>query len=329
MSVKIFGWLGDHAGCGWYRIMMPLAALRHAGVEANWSATLTEPDWESDIIVAQRTCKPGPSAVLQRMAAHKGTRPRLVFELDDNLWQIDRHNAARTFYSDPDIRANLRTNIEVCDLVTVSTEPLAEVVRKWNPNVFVLPNMIPGEWLEWRHGTHIDRVTVGWQGSDTHDGDWPGVGPVIERWFNRTKKDYPLEMHTLGKVPRHFPDIYPHRQTGWSKSIEAYYRTIDWSIALAPLADTPFNESKSDLRVLEAAMLGIPVVASATAAYAGSVQHGVTGLLARTAQEWAQHLQTLVEEPEAREEMGKAAREWARTRTIEATCYNWLEAWVS
>ena len=152
---------------------------------------------------------------------------------------------------------------------------------------------------------------------------------MIERWFNKVAEDNPLEFHTLGDIPSKFPEVVPHRHTPWMDSAERYYRIVDWHIALAPLADTTFNHSKSDLRVLEAAMLGIPTIASATDSYGRFIEHGVDGLLVRKPSDWGGLLSYLVEHPEEREEMGQRARLKAATRTVEATALDWLKAYQS
>jgi glycosyltransferase involved in cell wall biosynthesis len=110
-------------------------------------------------------------------------------------------------------------------------------------------------------------------------------------------------------------------------SVERYYRIVDWHIAVAPLADTVFNHSKSDLRVLEAAMLGIPSVASARDSYGRFIEHGVDGMLVHKPAEWAEHLNYLASDPTARERMGQRARAKAMTRTVEATALNWIKAY--
>lgn len=328
--MKIFGWLADHSGCGWYRVILPLGALREHGHETFWAGRFADEDmWESDVVIAQRVCLPGPTGLYQRILKHKGKRPKMVFELDDDLWNIDRANMARTFYSDRQVRENLITNIRMADAVTVSTEPLAEICRQWNTEVYVLPNGVPTQLLAWEHGRFTDRTTIGWQGSPTHNGDWVGTANPIERWFNKISDEHPLEMHTLGDIPSKFPDVLPHRHTPWEGSVERYYRAVDWHIALAPLADTPFNHSKSDLRVLEAAMLGIPSIASARDSYARFIEDGVDGLLVHKPSDWGGHLSYLIEHPDERIEMGRRAREKAATRTVEATALNWLKAYQS
>jgi len=94
-------------------------------------------------------------------------------------------------------------------------------------------------------------------------------------------------------------------------------------VMVAPLQAHVFNRSKSPLRVLEAAMLGIPVVASDYGPYADFVQHGTTGLLVRADHEWGKHLRALVEDAAMREEMGANARAHAAGWTIEQHADDW------
>jgi glycosyltransferase involved in cell wall biosynthesis len=329
--MKIFGWTADHSGCGWYRIILPLATLQSHGHETWFNGKMPEEAWEADVVVAQRTCMPGPTEILHRMAKHKGKRPKIVFELDDDLWSIDSSNpTADEFYAHPEVRGNLIANIKVADVVTVSTHPLADVVRKWNPNVVVLENCIPGELLTWQHGRYIDRLTVGWQGSPTHDADWKPIATTVGRWFTAARKmNAPVEMHTIGEVPTTFPDVYPHRQTNWSDRMSTYYRVIDWDVALAPLRRSLFNTSKSHLRVLEAAALGIPVVASNVAAYRDFVIDGQTGFLCSNPSDWPKYLDEMAHEPEMRQAMEHNSRKLAAQWTIEQNAEQWEAVYAS
>jgi glycosyltransferase involved in cell wall biosynthesis len=115
------------------------------------------------------------------------------------------------------------------------------------------------------------------------------------------------------------------RVTPWSKSVPDYWRAIDYDVMLAPLRPHPFNASKSPLRPLEAAALGIPVIASAYGEYEQFVEHGVTGYLVRRDHEWGRYLSELVNDEAARVEMGAAARRQAAAWTIEGNVKRWEE----
>src|SRR3546814_14721972 len=65
--------------------------------------------------------------------------------------------------------------------------------------------------------------------------------------------------------------------TKWVPTPEEFFRSIDYAVGVAPLSDTTFNRSKSDIKFLELAALGIPTIASDVAPYR-SIRHGETGL---------------------------------------------------
>ena len=80
-------------------------------------------------------------------------------------------------------------------------------------------------------------------------------------------------------------------------------------INLAPLElDNPFTECKSSLKYFEAAIVGVPTVASDLEPYRKSVVHGENGYLCRTEEEWFHCISRLIEDPSLREKMGSMAR---------------------
>jgi glycosyltransferase involved in cell wall biosynthesis len=79
-------------------------------------------------------------------------------------------------------------------------------------------------------------------------------------------------------------------------------------IAIAPLIDTKFNRSKSNIKWLESSMLEIPMVLSDIPPYSECVKNYKTGYLASNKSQWVKYLGWLVESKEKREEIGKAAK---------------------
>ena len=70
-------------------------------------------------------------------------------------------------------------------------------------------------------------------------------------------------------------------------------------INLAPLEpENPFCRSKSEIKYTEAALLGIPTVASRIDALEYAIREGTTGFLAGTTDEWVTALERLVTDPE-------------------------------
>lgn len=334
-QVDVFGWLADRHGCGTIRLMQPLDTLElTTGIVTEYDEKLGARGLMPKVIVGQRVCKDEPTRLWQYLASIEGQRPKLVFELDDDLWNIDPTNAsafewfsngydrrARTFH---DVQGNLAANIHVADRVTVTTQALADLVGQWNDNVVIIPNRIP-EWvLDWERPKR-DRLTVGWMGSSTHTMDWDQAGDQISRFIQRNPE---VDFHMIG-AGHHKSMKIPEEQlvtTSWINGVDNVWRAIDFDIALAPLRPHVFNRSKSNLKALEAAALGIPIVASDCGPYPEFVEHGKTGFLVKRDHEWGKFLRELVNDDAMREEMGLAAKEKARQWTLEGNIEDWRVA---
>lgn len=333
-------WQADSSGCGFFRCSLPGEALARRGHTVVVDGTM--PDWvqagDVDVIVAQRTCLPGPSATWQRLARER--KARLVFEIDDDLWHIDRSNKHAFQFYDDEHRAQvsafldaghqkrLTENIRVADLVTVTTEPLAELVSQWNPNVHILPNCIPSWMLDQpMPDEHPNRLTLGWGGSPSHTRDFGEIARPLRRVLQRFGDE--LVFHCVG--PDYTDRVASRRantrHTGWFDSVEDYLRAIDFSIGFAPLRPSVFNESKSDLKLTELSALGIPAIVSATGPYKRSAAAGAPCIPVRDGKAFEAALIDLIQSPAERERLGKEAREWAATRVIDSNVHLWEAAY--
>ncbi|MFN2638064.1 MAG: hypothetical protein ABR585_13655, partial [Gemmatimonadaceae bacterium] len=200
--MEVFGWLADHTGCGQIRIKQPLSALRsETGLKTEFSEKLITTDLENlpPTLIGQRVCKDGPSQLWFTVCAMKN-RPRTVYELDDDLWNIDPSNvgAFKWFINGiddsgkkHDVSNNIRRNVAAADYVTCTTEPLAELLGQFNPNVHIIPNYMPRWMLDWERPQR-DELTIGWGGSGTHGMDWAHSGPHINRYLKRSKMPFRL-----------------------------------------------------------------------------------------------------------------------------------------
>jgi glycosyltransferase involved in cell wall biosynthesis len=319
--LDVFGWQADRSGCGVLRVELPLATLREQSGYATASSERMAEQLRTRTLVGQRVCMPGPSGRWQELAA-RTDRPRLVFELDDDLWNVDSSSpVAAKFFGDPDVLGRLEANIAAADAVTVTMESLAEQVRRFNPNVHVVPNFLPAWVLEHERPRRDGVVTIGWGGSSTHQMDVAEVGGHLRQVMSRNPN---TELHLMGSDYSKAMGIRERvRFTAWTPSVPDYWRAVDYDIMLAPLRAHVFNASKSALRPLEAAMLGIPVIASDYGPYAGFVRHGVTGYLVKRDHEWGRYLRELVSDEAMRAEMGAAARRQAADWTIEGNIGLW------
>ncbi|HWB37326.1 MAG TPA: glycosyltransferase [Rugosimonospora sp.] len=317
---RVFGWLADAAGCGYYRVALPLSNLDRRRFAPEASDKIELDFWNRyDTVVAQRTSKPMTSRTWREIAASPNTRA--VYELDDDFWSIPSESPAKKFFA-PETLALIEANIAAADVVTVSTEPLADRVRAWNPNVVVIPNYVDARLLSLpRPEQAEDRVTIGWGGSPTHSIDWKVAEREIVRVVNS-------ENARLAFVGSGFPAGMPRDKLAWlpwQPEINVYYEHLAWTfdIGVAPLAHHEFNRSKSAIKVLEYMALGLPSVASDEAPYAGLIRHGETGFLVKRDHEWGVYLRKLIKDRDLRVAMGEAARRQAADWTIQGNVGRW------
>ena len=316
--MKIFGWSASvRDGCWFYRMKMPLDELAKHGHETRVGVVWAyDHGWDKpDIVVGQRICQDGPSKTWQ-----KRSDIYRVYELDDDLLNLDPSNPGYAFYEQAHIRANLKRNIQCADAVTVSTMQLAELVSKLNPRVYIVPNTVPKSLLEFERTT-APALTVGWAGSATHDMDWKEVSPHVKRFLHRNRD---VQFHDIGEAyGSRFGLDGRYRHTPWTDTVGALWSAIDFDIGLAPLRDHRFNRSKSPLKALEYAALGIPVIASDVGPYREFVAHYETGYLVKKDYQWGHYLHALARDPFLRKDMGRAARNLAWGYIIE----NWWTVW--
>jgi glycosyltransferase involved in cell wall biosynthesis len=335
--LKVFYWSASMVDGTWlYRIQMPMDELNRLGHEARASTRMGA--WardEADIIVGQRICQENPSILWLEMAAHRaktGTGPALVYEVDDDLFNVSPDNPLGPMYQDRRVRKIMFACIRAADAVTVSTEPLAELLWHHNPNVHVIANAIRSEVLDVpapaRRGRDDGITRFGWQGSSTHTADWLEVKEPLAEVM---RADPNIRMRFLGTAhPEGLPlDRGRVDFRDWTTDINEHYRRISrFDVTLAPLKDTVFNRSKSALRVQESLALGVPVVASDVPAYRGWVVNGKTGFLVTSPAGWRDAMVNLTD-PQLRLRMGEAGRKAAEAWTIEANAHKWITAYRS
>jgi glycosyltransferase involved in cell wall biosynthesis len=156
--------------------------------------------------------------------------------------------------------------------------------------------------------------------------DWEAEGEQIARFIKRNKIPFRLIGGDLtqAQVQLRVPTEYVSA-AGWVPSVEDYWKTVDYDIGVIPLKPHLFNQSKSHLKFLENAALGIPTVASDTGPYTRAIKHGETGFLVKRDHEWGKYLRDLVNDEDMRLEMGRNAKEWAKTQILEDHLDEWAK----
>ena len=224
------------------------------------------------------------------------------------LCEFDDHPDYIPVLQRPDV-----LNFRAVHAVQTSTGPLAEVLRRDNPETRVFPNGVARLPDITNHGTP-GRITMLFAGLN-RENEWPpyldalngAVGKAGERLHVVIVNDRGLfEQLTT-----------PHKTFVPLCSYDTYQALLAASeISFMPLLDTPFNRCKSDLKFIEAAAYRVAALASATV-YDQTIVDGETGVLFRSPEELQQRLLRLVANPEITAAIGDAARAYvARERML-------------
>lgn len=311
----------DGGACGYYRVRLPFEWLNRAGhlmTHTDYTQDDHPPMQGASIVLGQRI---GGQDIDTLWYNLRQSGVKLVWETDDDLWSMDESNPARLQITDM-TRYWMESAIGNAHLVTTTVPHLADAMRRFNPNVTVIPNAVDPALLTTER-KRAERLTIGWAGGSSHHDDFRSiVGPLREVTDHRGDVDF----HSVGVDYGKDFGLNRNRHTTWQLSMLDYYSGIDFDIGIAPLLDTPFTRSKSPIKAIEYNALGIPVIASNAGPYRDYVIDGVNGFLCNTEQEWTDRLNLLISDVDLRASISRQARQIARLHTIDQTAPLWESA---
>jgi glycosyltransferase involved in cell wall biosynthesis len=166
-----------------------------------------------------------------------------------------------------------------------------------------------------------NKIRIGWAGGTTHQSDLLLLKEIIEQ----TKDE--ADWIFFGMCPDEIrPLLAEFHQHGDFFEYPARLAALNLDLAVAPLAQTEFNMGKSNLRLLEYGILGIPVICTNIAPYRNSP----ACLVENTPESWVAALRERIYDCEAREREGIALRNWVQKYyLLENHLNEWLTAHLS
>jgi glycosyltransferase involved in cell wall biosynthesis len=106
---------------------------------------------------------------------------------------------------------------------------------------------------------------------------------------------------------------------------------VNWDLAIAPLAESPFTLCKSDMKFLDYSALGVAGIYSRVPAYEATVNHLETGYLVENdSNAWEAAIEQLLEDDTLCLTLSTNAEEYVRSnRMLEQTAHCWRDAIIS
>ena len=275
---RLTSFVADQAGCGTIRVMLPSILLNQLTIknfrfQAYFNNIFTKDlqYYKNSTIIQFQRAATGRHLEFFNLTRKKIkilTRSALVYEIDDNLFDIPEWNFANDYYKQH--KATIIEMLTKADAITVSTQHLKQYYAKYNKNVFVVPNRLP--YFIWRAPTFIGKenkkLRILYPGSSNHfsikaDKTGGDMGDELLKYIRKTTdvNDWIF----VGGMPNELIDLAKDNKITrlpWC-SIYEYPRILketEPDIGIAPLQKNIFNTGKSNIKALEYTAIGIPGV---------------------------------------------------------------------
>lgn len=287
----------------------------------------------SNVVVVQRLSS---QENLRALKIFRERQLKIIYDLDDDIWSVPPYNPAFK------VMKQWIPGYEICssmaDLITVSTQHLRIVIQKALgrkcPPVEVLENAVDFSWFrplsdKYRRKRN-GKLVVGWAGTNTHIGDIDRVIQMMPSVLSENQNvDFEIIGHEPSETLKGYGDRVRERYFVPIAEFGSSWAGWQWDISMAPLAENDFNRSKSNIKLLEAAALKIPCLASNFGEYSKFMNHSI--MLKRycactTAKEWKSKLTDLIRNDDLRKKVGE---EMHRVAMEHYNIYSRTEQWKS
>jgi hypothetical protein len=292
--------LGDFGGCGMIRVVLPYIHLSQYKKDATIIPTYDmyftlDPRYFNGMpfLQFQRSVTPPQLEILRHFKKNISTKTgtKIVYELDDDITGVPKWNHAHEYY---DLyKDTILKFFEEVDFIVCSTQKLANKLNKYN-KTRVIKNRLSFQWRnvyrKWNlSNSESKRKKILWAGSQTHFDITGKEGDFDKKFLNYIKETQDrFEWIFVGAIPNQLKDVnvtvYP-----WINYLQfpIFLYSLNVDIGIAPLQQIPFNESKSNIKALEFAALGVPGV------YSNVDPYNNMSLLANNSDEFINHIENL------------------------------------
>jgi glycosyltransferase involved in cell wall biosynthesis len=208
--------------------------------------------------------------------------------------------------------------LQLTNVVTTTSEALATQYREWGAaEVQVVENYLPDYYTAERP-PRGDGLVIGWTAAGEHAYDLEQL--EIRSTLERLLAAHPQVRVVSAGLQLGLPsDRYTYSEVIQYQDLARYVGTFD--IGIAPIADTPFNRAKSNVKVKEYAAMGVPWLASPIGPYAGLGERQGGRLVPDD--RWDEALERLVSDRRARQKLTKRGVKWADSQRLRRN----LDAW--
>jgi len=281
---RYVNYLADYSGCGFWRILWPELLINSEGLGCSQSQTamIFDPRWYSGVkcVKVQRQASNDQKEFIKYLKnVQKEHGFKIVYEVDDVVFREDipDYNKFKFAFDNDEIRNNCIEIINMCDEVVVTCDYMRKLYqeRTGKKEITVVPNFVPYHWMGYQYNKqqiwnnydkNKKKPRVLYTGSGAHydvdnkNGGIDDFSHVLDVVRNTLDK---YQWVFVGAFP---PPLLPYAQSGkiefhpWQSlnKYPTFIASLNAQVMIAPLQDNTFNNSKSDIKFIEACVLGLP-----------------------------------------------------------------------
>lgn len=303
----------DKSGPKYHRILMPVHMLQETyGFEVKVAHVPTEEEFAwSDIVFFNRLIA---GVNIKKIIDYREKYGFvLINDLDDH-WVLDRSHLLYKSYKEGNVSRQIEAFVKAADVVTVTHERLHYEVTAINDNCHILPNAIAKTDQFLQKKIPDEKTRLFWAGGITHKNDLELLRRPLQlikrescKFIIAGYKKREPEWKEMAKIFTTNSSYNTHVIE--SLDVHEYYKAYALcDISLVPLQVTSFNIHKSNLKILEAANIGAPVIVSKVHPYLGFPEDIVNYVDVHNT--WYSQINKLLKDPVLREEQGALLQEY-------------------
>ena len=266
---------------------------------------------------------PLTAKVEEAISLAKSLNKTILFEIDDLVFDTKYTNSIpfvhknlspkdRLKYDEGVI--NMGKTLKLCQGAITTTKYLANELEKYTQKVFINYN-VPNEEM-WKLSMEAleskkpkdNEIIIGYfSGSDTHNHDFDIVVSAIAKILQNYKNVKLLIVGYLdlpNDLEKFSSQIIKKPFTDWKELIKII-SSVD--INLAPLANIIFNNAKSEIKWVEAALVKVPTIASNMGIFKEVIINQETGILCNSNDDWYNGLKNLITNSNLRKNIAENA----------------------
>lgn len=294
-------------------ILRPMLTLERAGV-LRWRLCFDH-DWtvsdirRADVVVFCRN-QSESSLVAMLTAKHEGKK--VVYEIDDNFFEIPIDSAVGRQHRQPALLHTVRRMFEMADVTRVYNSRMADLAASFGARVHFTRVYFDASLIAGRNPKRSsEKIRIAFATGRSADVRLElsleqALVDVIAKYPDRVEIHY---WRAPGEILRGRKQVKLNQGVSdYDKFIRSFFDE-GYDIGLAPLLSTPFYESKTNTKFREYGACGVAGVYSRAAPYFDCVIDGGTGLVVENTRDgWRDGILRLIENDDLRRAIAAKAR---------------------